>query len=349
MVDPAWFFSTLPQATAAIVGFLISLRAIQYQLEKQRRETRTRDARQDLLDFKEKYMDILHPIAGQFYHQPDSHVVGMAMNLSQPNDRNHLVIAFGTERPTQALYYHHLVRVSEIIRTEIEPSPDPESHYLLSDTAFRRLEESVTWLKDNFTQQSEFMEYLQADLEIDGSSPYVKDVFNPDPPGESVRDWLLRYFSYAEEQQGIYSGKSLQSFQRIVEELYNDYQRIDATRANTIADFDPKINEFLVRSVVVILIGVVLPAASLLSNVPAFLSVLAIDSTSLYIYELSLLIVTFALILSLVAELQSDFGDNDGNFLDTGREWTRTQYQEIWGNLAKKIGDGFARLRQIIQ
>lgn len=209
MVDPAWFFSTLPQITAAIVGLLISLRAIQYQLEKQRRETRTREAHQDPLDFKEKYNDLLHSVAGVFYHPPDNHVIGMAMNLLLSDDCNHLRIALRTERPTQALYYHHLVRVGHVTRTEIEPSSDPKSHYLLSDPAFKRLAESVIWLKNNFTQQSEYMEYLHADLEITGSSPYVADVFNPDPPGESVRDWLLEHFLYAERQEGIYSGKSL--------------------------------------------------------------------------------------------------------------------------------------------
>jgi len=67
MTNSAWFFYTLSQGTAAIVGLLVSARLIQYQLERQRRERRTEDLREETKEFEDKFGDVVPPMAGTFF------------------------------------------------------------------------------------------------------------------------------------------------------------------------------------------------------------------------------------------------------------------------------------------
>ena len=68
MIDsPTWFFSTLAQATAGIVAFIIAIATVVYSLERQRREKQTAEFKKDLLNFKEKYESLLWACSTMFH------------------------------------------------------------------------------------------------------------------------------------------------------------------------------------------------------------------------------------------------------------------------------------------
>lgn len=308
MVNPAWFFSTLSQGTAAIVGLLVSARLIQYQLERQRRERRTEELRDEIQEFEKKFGDILSPMTGTFAENADLSFGSQFHNLGVAGDELNLKIAMNSPMPVVTMYWAHMARVSHILITGVNPSPNPQEHYLFSEQEFDRLRESITWLKQNVDERSQFIDYLYADLGIQGNSPYTANVFDPDPPGEPLQDWLQRYHSYAARHSTLISGKNLQSYQRVFGELHRDFQRLDSLRENTIITFNPGINPFLAKSSALILVGVILPLAAIASDIPYILSWLIIDSTLLYLYELLLLIATVVLIGILLDDLQQEFG-----------------------------------------
>ena len=289
-----WFFSTLSQGTAAIVGLLVSARLIQYQLERQRRERRTEDLREEIQEFDEKFGHILSPMGGTFARSADLSFWSHSRFLWMSDNELNFEIAMDSSMPVVTMYWVHMARISHILMTGIHPSPNPRAHYLFSEKEFDRLRESITWLKKNVDERSPFIEYLYADLGIQGNKPYTANVLDPDPPGESLQDWLQRYQNYATRHSTLLSGKNLQSYQRVFGELHRDFQRLDSLRENTIITFNPGINPFLAKASALILVGVILPLAAIASDVPDLLALLIIDSTLLYLYEMLLLVGTVA-------------------------------------------------------
>jgi hypothetical protein len=336
MVNPAWFFSTLAQATAAIVGLLVSLSAIQYQLERQRRERRTEDLRDETIEFKEKYTDIIPSITSEFAQHADISFLGLSMDMTVPADSLHGYIVmrsyFNQSSPVATVYWIHFARIGHILLREINPSADPRQHHLLSDDAFDRLRESSGWLSLQLKGESQLLEQLYGDIGITGDNKYTQNAFDPNPPGESVQEWLQRYQSYAERHNVLLSGENLQSFVRVAEELNGDFQRLDSLKENTVITFNPNIGAFLVKSLLLLLVGVFLPTASLISDVPSLFSGLVIDDFLLYLYEVFLTLATFLIVISLLTELQDQF-DSTGlqEALRTELHSTKSYFKHVSG------------------
>jgi hypothetical protein len=309
MVNPAWFFSTLSQGTAAIAGLLVSARLIQYQLERQRRLRRTEELRTETREFKKKFGHIISPITGTFASSADLSFFTETQSLTLPGDELNLKIAMQANMPVVTLYWAHFARISYVFRTGGGPSPKPKQHSLFSEKEFDRLRESIGWLKRNIDERSMFIDNLYADLGIQGKQKYSKDVFDPDPPGESLQDWLQRYLDYAARHSSLVSGKNLSSYQRVIGELNRDFQRLDSLRENSLITFNPNIASFLAKSFLLIVVGVILPLAATVSNTPQFLSWLILDSTALFLYQILLLAATVALIYTLLDDIQQEFSD----------------------------------------
>ena len=305
MVNSAWFFSTLSQATAAIVGLLVSARLIQYQLERQRRERRTEDLREETKEFEEKFGDVISPMAGAFFENADL-LIESTPSLYEihtlSSDELNLEIAMESSKPVVTLYWAHMVRVNHVLMEDIHPSPDPERHYLLSEEGFGTLRDSIKWLKTNMDQRSAFIEYLYTDLGMEADSPYTANVLDVDMPRESLHEWLQRHYDWNPP-----SGKNLQSYQYVISELHRDFQRLDSLRQNTIITFESGIGVFLKKASALIIVGVILPLTAITSDVPEFLSWLVIDGAILFMYEMVLLIGTVFFTVVLLDDLRQEF------------------------------------------
>lgn len=325
MVNSAWFFSTLSQGTAAIVGLLVSARLIQYQLERQRRERRTEDLREEIKEFEEKFGDVVPPMAGAFFENADL-LIESTPSLydihTLPSNELNLKIAMDSSKPVVTLYWAHMFRVNHVLMEDIHPSPDPERHYLLSEEGFDTLRDSIKWLKTNMDQRSDFIEYLYADLEIEADSPYTANVLDVDMPRESLHEWLQRHQNWNPP-----SGKNLQSYQHVIGELYRDFQRLDSLRQNTIITFNSGIGIFLKKASALIIVGVILPLTAITSDVPDPLSWLVIDGAILFMYEVILLIGTVFFIFVLLDDLRQEF-ENE-SLLDDLRQ-SISEYRHLY-------------------
>jgi hypothetical protein len=63
MVTPAWFYSTIAQASAAIIGLTIAFTISTHLSRRERRRRRTDKARNEAIQFKQKYQPLLESIA----------------------------------------------------------------------------------------------------------------------------------------------------------------------------------------------------------------------------------------------------------------------------------------------
>jgi hypothetical protein len=281
------------------------LSAIQYQLERQRRERRTEDLREETLEFTEKYGDILSPIAGEFFRYSDNQYAILYDDLEKTGDDLNLDIVQNSHTPVATLYYRHLTRVASIFIQEPNPSADPNLHNLFSEKAFDRLRESSFWLKTHLDQRSMFMDNLYADLRINSNNPYTEDIFDPNPPGESIQEWLQRHQAYASRHDTLLSGENLQSFLRVFEEFHGDFQRLDSLRQNSVLTFDTNINTILLKSLALLIVGVFIPIASLITNPLPIFPWTILSAIILFIYQLTLLL---PLLCSVAEPSHGDYG-----------------------------------------
>jgi len=203
---------------------------------------------------------------------------------------------------------------------DIHPSPDPQHHYLLSEEGFDTLRDSIKWLKTNMDERSKFIEYLYADLGIEADKPYTANVLDADRPRESLYEWLERYYDWHPP-----SGKNLHSYQYVIGELHQDFQRLDSLRQNTIITFQSGISVFLKKASALIIVGVILPLTAITSDVPDLLSWLVIDGAILFIYEVGLLIGTVFFIFVLLDDLRQEF-ENESLF--DGLRESISEYQQ---------------------
>lgn len=183
MASPEWFFATIAQAIATIVGFVIAFSAVIYQIERQRREQRTEHLRDNLSDIRTKYQDLIAVMATSFGKRVDLEFESMG-----PSDPKYRGVASDdypgdhpglntreaiqdylddplkidpdefedqleewemVDKPMTILTYFHLRRINTLL-DRIQPSSDTTSHYLLSTNEFDKMGKSVETLSDIF-------------------------------------------------------------------------------------------------------------------------------------------------------------------------------------------------------
>lgn len=74
MTDATAFFTTVTQGTAAIAGILVGFRAVQYQLERQRRQENTDTVRTELRRLRKQHHDRINSIVRGFEANLESHI-----------------------------------------------------------------------------------------------------------------------------------------------------------------------------------------------------------------------------------------------------------------------------------
>lgn len=67
MANPASYFSTLVQSSAAIVGFVVAFSTILYQLERREVNERTDTLREEFKQLSEKYEEVINNIKNSLY------------------------------------------------------------------------------------------------------------------------------------------------------------------------------------------------------------------------------------------------------------------------------------------
>lgn len=74
MTDATAFLTTITQATAAIAGIIVGFRAVQYQLERQRRQENTDRVRTELRRLRKEHHDRINSILGGLEANLETHI-----------------------------------------------------------------------------------------------------------------------------------------------------------------------------------------------------------------------------------------------------------------------------------
>ena len=160
MVDPAWFFSTLAQATATIIGFLIALAAVVYQLDKIEKRGKTRDLRNSYAEFRELYLPHFSLMSHHFLSLINERLPDDVAESESLEERKDEILTQEFDMP-HTICLWSIVRDINLKLKSIAPAAEPENHYLLDHEDLEELENYIT----------EYREHLNKGLL--GENPYL--------------------------------------------------------------------------------------------------------------------------------------------------------------------------------
>lgn len=277
MVAPEWFFSTLAQASAAIVGFIVALGTILYSLERQRRANRSDRLRQALIGFKGRYLGVARAL---FLIANNGGVTTKPYLKDFDHDRDTLREKITDDPEQQAeeltgLFWAHTYRVMKLLERVT-----PTSDYLLTADELDTLRDSVKWLTACVAVGGDLWKDLYLTL---SPGPPSGDVSNSDyradfipgdeegDPGRIIDKWIKHESGGRHRQWAGYSdddlsltGQNMYSLATVLQYLSDEVDEIEAMRAGTIVEFDPKIKQLVVGSGLMTLVGVFLPSLFLM-------------------------------------------------------------------------------------
>ncbi|KPN31942.1 hypothetical protein SY89_02699 [Halolamina pelagica] len=317
MVAPQYFFSTLAQASAAIVGFVIAVAAALYSLERQRVERRTDEYREALTDFKNRYGFALMTLDSMLEGEGGDTTHEMTDDLSLNNDElEELVREEYDENPVTSLYLAHVRRVLGIFH-----QIGPENDYILSPDELEKLRQSVYWMYiqfnnigdepnsaiKEFIKEATGKHYSEHDKsagitlfgdygDITGFGPFQlqewfeerraveSEVLRPTPDEDDVLDIRDEYIT----------GDNFWSIKILSEYLHNDFQKVRREAVGTAIDYDSGIRPVVKVSSYLILVGVILPTTFLFS------APVTLPTWFILLSQVLLLLGTLALALTLV-------------------------------------------------
>lgn len=297
MADPAWFFSTLAQSTAAIIGFIIAFSAVLYQLDRQRRERRTQELREELIDFEDEYDEVLvnarFLILDSFPEEDTINEEGPAKFVSGNE---------GIEMLFDAV--RNFERISDLF-DGLDHSPNPKRDYLISDEEFEELASAVEALSDTFSLEDS--DGIRAELHrltgIPKSDLWDANVFGyrVDSPKEAdptcysynIQEWALG----GSGTSRVLTGQTLRSLNTVVRRLERDFHAVEAKKRNTLVGYEPDVKYPLFLSGILLVIGVFLPMLFIMSP-PSQLPQL--DRTTIYIVQWVLVLGTLISSLNLL-------------------------------------------------
>lgn len=323
MVDPAYFFSTLAQVSATIVGFVIAFSVGLYPLERQRREGRTDRLRQALINFRNEYSSAIQAMSSISH---DGGVTTKAYLKDFSNDSNDLrdqVQQDDDQRGDDSpVIWAHFYRIKQLLE-----KVDAENDYLLTSDEIESLQNSINWLygyfdasnSDNSQFHRELSNLPNSDIP-DGY--YYDDVYDSGSgavnPEDNLKRWIRvesdgrhrSWSGYSSDDSNL-SGKNLFSFGTVLEYMEQDFDGIEARRSGTILDYNPRIKYILIGAFATGLAGIIVPMLFLFSP-PETATDLFTSGWLLYKVQWAILIVTIATIIYLMYHVVKQFKQVSG-------------------------------------
>lgn len=306
MPSPEWFFSTLSQSMGAIVGFIITIAAVLYQLEKNEKQNRTARLREELIEFEKKYNNaIFSAIEGlkqpfedslpSSEYDPENSSLEDIKNIPDEDLEGHPI----TSRVWMVSYH------ISCLLDRVSPDESPERHYLLSKADVEEIEASAEYLSNHIIGEGDSIVY-----EISYSGAVDKDEISASDEifdTESIEyidldRWFSSHFEQHQEESQL-DGSDLISLHNFYQELYHDSRILAKSSQNTILEQNSTISKLLAPIIGLIIVGVVLPLLSLLSLPGGGIS---IGYTLLSIYQATLVGVSTFLSIHIICAIWSN-------------------------------------------
>jgi hypothetical protein len=258
MVDPAWFFSTLAQATAASIGFLIAFLAALYTARKSKTQANYREFMTQLQKIEADYKPLLRRMEKQMTGITEFPVAdgtienACEIDIPQSEIEN---IAGEYDQPTAIKMWANLKRSQELLDRLVIPQPNNKQLQQV-----QRLNESSKAMFEQMNTAASAFEFL-SDTSIGHLEPKEvreKDIFPEIESEEAV------------EMKGTYpETKTFQSWEAILSDFRQETVRAGMWTQNSelMVDFE-EFKIVLDKILVLFFIGVILPILFLLSWFP---------------------------------------------------------------------------------
>ena len=307
MIEPQFFFSTLAQASAAVVGFVVAVAAALYSLERQRVERRTDEYRDALTDFKNRYGFAIQTLT-EILENEGGEITNEMVDVDKtPEDLEKLARSEVDDYPVTSLFLAHMSRILEIL-SQIEPRND----YVLSAQELEALEDSVNWFYEHFYQLDEISKELIKETtgeEYCGNRDINEiRIFNNSFPvpgmlphelkrwfeeRKQVQSEILRpkYHDNNEEENDLLTGDNFWTLKTLAEYLMYDLRKVSKESSGTVIRYNPGIKTVVKVSTYLILIGVFLPTTFLFSS--------PVTLPQWFIFSSQILLLVGSLLLSL--------------------------------------------------
>jgi len=305
MVNPAWFYSTLAQSSAAIIGFIIAFTAVIHQLERQTRERRTQELREILSTFEEDYRIVLMDL--QFL------MIETFPPIEWSEIDDQVILTENIEEYEPALEFANTALSLYRKIESLDYSKNPREDYLLDSAELTELREEAQilhQLASNFeddglsnalVELSGFSDQDMNRAEILGIQEEFIDDDTNQPPGvassvSGINSWLSK------KRHTEFDGDSLdlRTVSRVTRELQKDASKIDSKSGNTLVGYEPEVKSVILTSVSLLLVGVFTPII--------FLMTPPLDSggftrIQIFAFEVALLLISAGLSAKLIQDI----------------------------------------------
>lgn len=260
-VSPDWFFSTLAQAVAASIGFLLAFLAAIYSTRKARVNDRTLRLLEHISEVESKFDPLLEAMSRHLVAKAGIPVEGggiaemKEIDLSQEQLEQ---MAEGYEKPNARVLYANLERTQKILDFLVGPQPNNKKAKHLA-----RLNETTNAMVDNVGKAKNAMvlygEITEEDEIPDGYGR--EDIF---PLIPEIQNWLESHYS-AED------GSTLVGWSEVLRELKQQTVRGGQFAQNTDLVVNFEEFEIVLRQVKqLFVVGVILPLLFLLYDFPSW-------------------------------------------------------------------------------
>jgi len=278
MASPAWFFSTLAQASAAIIALTIAFTITSYSTRREYIQDRSDRFREKLIRYQEKYQGIMDNMARTIKDEVNIDYDSVRFDLVNDDPESW---AANQNNPDAALFWAYLSGVGEILANvdpALGPNIEDEELGAINDAA-RNLVPQI----DTGTNSSK--EIYKA---VTGSDDVPDDYYTEDflEEGRKVEAWLARNLTERYENQAVIrpgemptSGKNFYSWVKLLDEFRLDTKILTGrTPATDLTDFmSPKFaGRVLITVFQLAIVGVFLPTLFLVSSpaatVPSYIA-----------------------------------------------------------------------------
>jgi len=267
MASPAWFFSTLAQAAAAIIALTIAFTITSHSTRREYIQDRSDRFREHLIRYQEKYQGIMDNMA---------HAVSEEVNFDYDGARFDLVEddaeswAATQNDPKAALLWAYLSGVGGIL-ADVDPALGPN----IEDSEMGALHVAGRNVVPLLTRGSDSVEEIYNAVEgVDvPNNFYFEDIFDE---GRRVEAWVSRNLTERYENQlGVQpgemplSGKNFYSWVTLLEEFRLDTKVLTGrTPATELTDFmSPRFaGRIMITSFKLAIFGVFIPIIFLISS-----------------------------------------------------------------------------------
>lgn len=321
MIEGEYFFSTLAQSTATILGLVIALSGVIHQLERQEVRRNTDSLKEELSKLSNKYHDIFELLGREFSKniEKGGWFIDPDEALNDPKEiKSEIYSAEDVENPN-TVYIWHLISCVLYHLEEIRRERSKTEENLISLREMENLRSCSVILADIFrnieTNRELVEEFTSSNsTALDGMVREISDeekladpstiIIDSSSTTESIRSWIKTRSTNRDDLDEI-QGNEIQSLSYIFEEFASETIGPYFKSYDSSLDYDPSINSLIRGGLGLSFFGIFLPILCLM-RVPPSITTFSLTGTRLVIFQLLLLLASIYFLYDILDNVWSN-------------------------------------------